>query len=607
MRKFYLYNNWDAYVGKCNQRLPKKFGHSKIFTFRIQNMSLRRQFFLLFLFLFSLLCSLGILVFSLLRTQGKLDWSLDARNNALLLGIILLILFILGILVFSFVIILRQLTRSKKADEELRYLNLRLTSNIQRTPLAYIEFDTEGRVRDWNPAAVEMFGYSSAEAMGKHWSFILQNKIGEHPDGGWESLMNRIGGAKSVDENMTKDGSMIRCEWFIAPLADANGKPVGVSSLVKNITVREQAKMEQQVIYEIMNSVANTDNLTELLKLIHQSLGKFVFAENCFIALYDPKSNLFGFPYWVDQFDPPPEPISLGNSCTGYVFRSKEPLLLNPELFRQLKEQNELELIGSPSPSWIGVPLHTPSRTIGVLVLQHYEKENVYSEHDLQFLVSVGSQIAIAIERRQAEKELRESEIKLNVILQSTADGILAVNSRGEVIKTNRRFAELWRIPQELSDSGDDKALISFVTEQLVNPDEFTSKVDKLYHSTREDLDYLYFKDGRIFERYSAPMVMSNSAIGRVWSFRDVTESRNSEEKIKLSNEELHKLNASKDKFFSIIAHDLKSPFNSIIGFSELLVEQVEEKNYDGITSYAGIIHQSSQRAMDLLMNIMEW
>lgn len=77
--------------------------------------------------------------------------------------------------------------------------------------------------------------------------------------------------------------------------------------------------------------------------------------------------------------------------------------------------------------------------------------------------------------------------------------------------------------------------------------------------------------------------------------------------KIELLNNELLKSNDQKDKFLSIIAHDLKSPFNSILGFSEILCEQVAEKNYQGIVEYSDIIHQSSKRAMDLLMNLMEW
>ncbi|MDP3443188.1 MAG: histidine kinase dimerization/phospho-acceptor domain-containing protein, partial [Ignavibacteria bacterium] len=72
-------------------------------------------------------------------------------------------------------------------------------------------------------------------------------------------------------------------------------------------------------------------------------------------------------------------------------------------------------------------------------------------------------------------------------------------------------------------------------------------------------------------------------------------------------NKALVESNAEKDKFFSIIAHDLKSPFNSIIGFSDVLIDQIQEKNYDSIDKYAEIIQNSSTRAMDLLMNLMEW
>ena len=76
---------------------------------------------------------------------------------------------------------------------------------------------------------------------------------------------------------------------------------------------------------------------------------------------------------------------------------------------------------------------------------------------------------------------------------------------------------------------------------------------------------------------------------------------------MKKSEAELRELNATKDKFFSIIAHDLKSPFQAIMAFSDILVEQVREKDYEGIDEYAGYILQSSKRAMDLLTNLMEW
>jgi len=90
----------------------------------------------------------------------------------------------------------------------------------------------------------------------------------------------------------------------------------------------------------------------------------------------------------------------------------------------------------------------------------------------------------------------------------------------------------------------------------------------------------------------------------RLWG---IIRRKHTEEEIKQKNEQLQLINTQKDKFFSIIAHDLKSPFNSIMGFSEELVEQIGNKNYAGTEKYAGIILQSSERAMDLLANLMEW
>ena len=93
---------------------------------------------------------------------------------------------------------------------------------------------------------------------------------------------------------------------------------------------------------------------------------------------------------------------------------------------------------------------------------------------------------------------------------------------------------------------------------------------------------------------------VDNSFLGYIGSCYDITEIKDNELR-------LIELNATKDKFFSIIAHDLKSPFNSIIGFSEYLFEEVKEKNYHKIDEIAGVILNSSKKAMDLLSNLMTW
>ena len=108
--------------------------------------------------------------------------------------------------------------------------------------------------------------------------------------------------------------------------------------------------------------------------------------------------------------------------------------------------------------------------------------------------------------------------------LEATADGILVVDHAGKIVRFNERFAKLWRLPQTILETEDDDQAISYVLSQLKDPDSFVSKVRELYaHPDAESFDVLEFHDGRVFERYSIPQRSGGNAVGRVWSFRDVT------------------------------------------------------------------------------------
>ncbi len=121
----------------------------------------------------------------------------------------------------------------------------------------------------------------------------------------------------------------------------------------------------------------------------------------------------------------------MNRGCTAYVYRSGRPFLLTQKDFDLLVEANEVELVGTNAPSWLGVPLQTPDGTIGVLVVQHYEEENIYSPRDVQFLHSVGSHIAMAIERKRVQDELREDEEMFRRLFDDSADPILLLDSTG--------------------------------------------------------------------------------------------------------------------------------------------------------------------------------
>ena len=141
------------------------------------------------------------------------------------------------------------------------------------------------------------------------------------------------------------------------------------------------------------------------------------------------------------------------------------------------------------------------------------------------------------LEQSSLESSLRESQELLEAIIESTADGVLVVGENGEVSLANKRFAQIWNIPNELIVSGDDKKLLGYVLDQLLYSDEFLSKVQELYKSPDEDFDTIYFKNGQVVERYSCPLTRNGEISGRVWSFRDVTEQKQAMKALQKSEE----------------------------------------------------------------------
>jgi diguanylate cyclase (GGDEF)-like protein len=157
-----------------------------------------------------------------------------------------------------------------------------------------------------------------------------------------------------------------------------------------------------------------------------------------------------------------------------------------------------------------------------------------------RWMITMGSVVVTAglfgymkelLHRQLAEKEHSEVELEALLSLQqatleSTADGILVVDPDGRIVSFNQRFKDMWRMPEDILGRGNDERAISFVCEQLVEPEAFLRKIEQLYkRPDAESYDMLHFKDDRVFERYSRPQRGVEGEIhGRVWSFRDVTE-----------------------------------------------------------------------------------
>ncbi|HYJ46044.1 MAG TPA: PAS domain S-box protein, partial [Pyrinomonadaceae bacterium] len=303
--------------------------------------------------------------------------------------------------------LMTEILERKRAEAALRESEAKFKDLFDRAPVAYHELDREARIVRVNLTEQRLLGYTEDELRGHYaWEFIVEPVSQEAVRA---KLSGKVPLRPFERTFIRKDGTHVPVMVQDQLIYDAEGGITGIRSTLHDITELKRAEAERQVISEIVQGVITTTNLHDLLKIAQHSIGRVLYAENCFVALHETASDSLCFEFWEDKLDPLPGPLAADTGFTGHVLRTGQPLLLTGEFIDRMYAEGKVDRVGSPSASWMGVPLRTPARTIGVLVVQHYEEEGAYDQRDLEFLSSVGDQVALAIERKRAEQELEEA------------------------------------------------------------------------------------------------------------------------------------------------------------------------------------------------------
>jgi two-component system, cell cycle sensor histidine kinase and response regulator CckA len=328
---------------------------------------------------------------------------------------------------------------------------------------------------------------------------------------------------------------------------------------------RKRFEEINRTLFKISNAVNITSNLSELFRKIHLALSPIIDTTNFYIALYDETKDSVTFPYCVDSVDecyPPVIEVSRTASLTAEVIRTGCPIMATKAEILTLRAKSGLKIPAcTPSEIWLGVPLKTRDKIIGVMAVQSYHDPRCYDKTDMDVLVSVADQIAIAIERKRTEESLqrthdkleqrvkertealRESESRLQTLVETIPDLIWLKDPDGVYLDCNTMFERLYGATKKDIIGKTD---YDFVDRELADFFIENDRKAMVAGKPRSNEEWLTFASNGyrgLFDTIKTQMYNDDGKlIGVIGIARDITERKQAEEALRESERKYREL-----------------------------------------------------------------
>ena len=410
--------------------------------------------------------------------------------------------------------------------------------------------------------------------------------------------------SKSEYRIITRDGRIIWISDESHLVRDRSGKPLFWQGVMVDITARKLAEQIQQMTYRISHAVVSTTSLDELYPSIHSILGELMPVENFYIALYDSATDLISFPIYVDLYDQQPLPAKPVHGLTEYLMRTKKPLWATREVFTELEQSGEVEMIGTDSIEWLGVPLMVGERLTGVMVTQSYTEGVVYKQEHVDLMVFASAQVALAIERKRDQQRISDALEYNKTLIDSSSLGIRTYDADGQCILANESITRILGTTREqvLGEnynqlkSWKKSGLLESAREAVVSGNETRREI-----RTKNSAGKEIWLDCRFtpFSSHGEPHLLV--------SVDDITISKQAEVNLKVYAAKLEQSNRDLQEFAYIASHDLQEPLRKVLAFGDRLASKYGDVLDETGGDYLKRMQDASQRMQTLINDLLSF
>ncbi|MCB2198309.1 PAS domain S-box protein [bacterium] len=340
----------------------------------------------------------------------------------------------------------RDITVRRQVETDLSIQKAHLERFIENSPEGIVFVDSNDRIISVNREFSRMFGFTKEELIGEKNTLIVPERFLEEST----SLVQAVEESESValeSVRRQKNGNEFEVSILGTPIRIDNHL-AGSYWVYRDITQQTRSAKLQTALFHISEASSTSSDLNELLKIIHEEVSHLIDTTNFYVALYNSNRSLYQFAYFVDEQETLDQSleVELPDSLTDYV-RKNGPLLTGTEAeLRELVKLKNIKVVGPLADSWLGVPLRTPEGTIGVVVVQSYNREFAYSDQDMDLLEFVSGHIATAIEHRRWQDAMTTSEERYRTLFRQSPLGILLFDRDFHVIDSNDRLMDMFQL-----------------------------------------------------------------------------------------------------------------------------------------------------------------